>query len=58
MCGLEIPERRHLMADKIDEDDERLEFWGTWNRLYLFILIYAILQIVILYFFTRAFNHS
>jgi hypothetical protein len=47
------------MADKIDEDDdERLEFWGTWNRLYLFILIYAILQIVILYFFTRIFNHS
>jgi hypothetical protein len=48
-----------LMPEKIDnEDDERLEFWGSWNRLYLFIIIYAILQIVILYFFTRTFNHS
>jgi hypothetical protein len=59
MCALEIAEWRHLMAEKIeDDDDERLEFWGTWKRLYIFIIIYAILQIVILYFFTRAFNHS
>jgi hypothetical protein len=59
MCAHEIAERRHLMAEKIDDDDdERLEFWGTWKRLYIFIIIYGILQIVVLYFFTRAFNHS
>ncbi len=41
-----------------DDDDTRLEFWGSWNRLYLFLIVYGILQIVVLYFFTRAFNHS
>jgi hypothetical protein len=59
MCPLDFPEGRHLMPEKPDDDDDiRLEFWGSWKRLYLFIIVYGILQIVVLYFFTRAFNHS
>ena len=47
------------MTEKPEDDsDTRLAFWGSWQRLYLYIIVYAILQIVVLYFFTRAFNHS
>jgi asparagine N-glycosylation enzyme membrane subunit Stt3 len=46
------------MTEEPEEvDDERLGFWSTWRRLYVFIIVYAILQIVLLYLFTRIFNH-
>lgn len=48
------------IANQATEDqtaqDEKLNFWGNWRNLYAFILIYGILQIVILYWFTRTFN--
>ena len=42
----------------IDEAEERLGFWGNWKRLYLFLLVYGVIQIALLYLFTRALNHS
>ena len=43
------------MADKKD-DDEPLNFRGGWKGLYIFLLIYGLLQILILYIFTAVFN--
>lgn len=40
------------------DDEEQLGFWANWKPVYLMILIYGMLQIVVLYFFTRIFNHS
>ncbi len=44
-----------LFEDKIDEP---IRFRGGWKGLYIFVLIYAALQILLLYLFTLAFNHS
>jgi len=42
----------------IDEAEDRVGFWGDWERLYLFLLAYGIVQIVLLYLFTRTLNQS
>ena len=47
------------MPEEIDnQSEEQITFWGGWKGIYLFILIYAALQIVLLYMFTVAFNNS
>ena len=47
------------MPDKpADEGNEPIAFWGGWKGLYLFIIVYAIAQIVFLYFFTTTLNRS
>lgn len=35
---------------------EMVRFWGGWKGLYLFVLIYGILQIGLLYLFTALTN--
>ena len=39
-----------------EEREEEVGFWSTWRNLYVFIIVYASLQILILYWFTKAFN--
>ncbi|MEW6213022.1 MAG: hypothetical protein AB1631_32160 [Acidobacteriota bacterium] len=38
------------------DEGERIGFWGGWRGLYLFILIYGLLQVVLLYLFTLRYN--
>ncbi|HWP43037.1 MAG TPA: hypothetical protein VNO14_07370 [Blastocatellia bacterium] len=35
---------------------ERIDFWGGWKGLYIFLVIFGLIQIALLYFFTTAFN--
>jgi hypothetical protein len=56
--GLTIGSWRHMAETPIDEAEEHAGFWGDWKRLYLFLLAYGIVQIVLLYLFTRALNQS
>jgi len=42
----------------IEEAEERIGFWGNWKRLYVFLLAYGIVQIVLLYLFTRTLSQS
>jgi hypothetical protein len=39
-----------------DEPDEAISFSGGWKGLYFFLVIYGILQIAVLYWFTVTFN--
>lgn len=41
-----------------DDPNEMIRFWRGWNGLYLFVLIYGVLQISLLYLFTVVFNKS
>jgi hypothetical protein len=47
-----------MIEEREDEQGDRLGFWSSWRQLYIFIIVYAILQIVLLYIFTLIFNHS
>jgi hypothetical protein len=45
------------MDEDPDKDaDEEIDFWGGWKGLYLFILLYGLLQVILLHLFTRAYN--
>ncbi|MCI0490766.1 MAG: hypothetical protein L0229_29580 [Blastocatellia bacterium] len=47
------------MTEEIEnQSEEQINFRGGWRGLYIFILVYAALQIVLLYLFTLAFNNS
>ncbi|MEW6130973.1 MAG: hypothetical protein AB1757_28335 [Acidobacteriota bacterium] len=39
------------------DDEEQLGLWSSWKQIYILVLVYGSLQILILYFFTRIFNH-
>lgn len=39
-----------------DDPNEMIRFWRGWKGLYLFVLIYGVLQIGLLYLFTVVFN--
>lgn len=42
------------MADKPDNKaEEKIDFWHGWKGLYTFLIIYGLLQIVLLYIFTK-----
>jgi hypothetical protein len=43
-------------SDMTDHPDEPPPFLGTWNRLYLAIILYLVVVITLFYFFTRTFN--
>ena len=40
----------------IEAPDEPPPFLGTWNRLYLAVLLYLFAIILLFFFFTRTFN--
>jgi hypothetical protein len=40
---------------KVDRD-EPPPFWGTWNRVYVSIIVYTCVLILFLYFITTALN--
>ncbi len=45
----------------MDEDpdkstDERIGFWGGWKGLYIFIIVYGLVQVILLYLFTLRYN--
>ncbi|HKY05177.1 MAG TPA: hypothetical protein VJQ56_09825 [Blastocatellia bacterium] len=44
------------MADKPDKAEEKIGFWYGWKGLYVFLIIYGLLQIVLLYIFTKILN--
>ncbi len=44
------------MDDKPDKAEEKIDFWHSWKGLYTFIIIYGLLQIVLLYIFTKTLN--
>ncbi|HET9530952.1 MAG TPA: hypothetical protein VFQ92_11405 [Blastocatellia bacterium] len=45
------------MAGKdLREEEERIDFWGGWKGLFVFIAVYGVLQIALLYIFTISFN--
>lgn len=47
----------HSSPDKkVIEEDEATGFPGGWKGLYVFLLIYGVLQVVLLYIFTVALN--
>lgn len=44
-----------MMPEKpLEDSEEQVGFTGGWKGLYIFILVYGVLQIVLLYIFTRA----
>ena len=45
------------MTEKHENEREvEIGFWSNWRNLYIFIIVYAVLQILILYWFTKTFN--
>ena len=42
----------------IEEVEERIGFWGQWKGLYRFLVAYGVVQILLLYLFTKALNQS
>ena len=47
------------MADGQNDDvEEPIAFFGGWKGLYIFIVIYGIVQIVLLYIFTAMLNQN
>ena len=36
--------------------DERPPFWGSWNRIYVAVVLYTCALVLILYWITRAWN--
>lgn len=44
------------MPDEPEDEREQIGFRGGWKGLYLFIFVYGLIQIVLLYLFTRTFN--
>ena len=43
------------MSEK-EDDEERVDFWGGWKGLYIFLLVYGVFQIALLYVFTTTYN--
>lgn len=38
--------------------NEGIGFWRSWKGLYLFVVIYGVLQVALLWLFTLTLNHS
>lgn len=47
-----------LAPTTTDDPQDRIAFIGNWRGLYVFILLYGVLQVLLLYLFTVAFNHA
>jgi hypothetical protein len=47
------------MSDRLQEEPgDEIGFPGGWRGLYIFVIVYGILQIALLYWFTVALNRS
>jgi hypothetical protein len=46
------------MTNKEGEPDEQVGFWRGWTGLYIFVLIYGLVQIFLLYLFTLTLNRA
>ncbi len=42
----------------MEEQDERIGIFPSWNWLYLTVIVYAIILILLLYLLTIALDHS
>ncbi len=49
---------RHYQADPLEDEEERISFFPSWNWLYGSIVIYTSLLIGLLYLFTVFLDHS
>jgi hypothetical protein len=45
-----------MTEEPLDKSEEQVSFAGGWKGLYIFIVIYGVLQVVLLYIFTLALN--
>jgi hypothetical protein len=42
--------------EKVLDEDEGLDFPGDWRGLYIFLILYGVLQVALLYIFRMVFN--
>lgn len=45
-----------MNEEPLDSSKEQIGFPGGWKGLYIFIVVYGVLQVILLYIFTLALN--